>query len=124
MKAAVKKSSAPKGGGEWVPVSVSFGSVTVRVDQPPESVRRANVEAGQAALRRGKAALLKPGVKLTREKGIPLYFGCDDRPGWMVRELDGKKTVGRFSSGRFVVENQSTSKNQPTTTSKKRIVKS
>jgi hypothetical protein len=55
-------------------------------------------------LKRGKEALIKPGVKLTRQKGIPLYFGCEDRPGWMVRELDGKKTIGRFANGRFLTE--------------------
>ncbi len=104
MKTGIKKSSNPPAGGEWTPVSMSFGSVTVRVNQPPESVRRANIEAGQAALKRGKDALLKPGVKLTRQKGIPLYFGCEDRPGWMVRELDGKKTIGRFANGRFLAE--------------------
>lgn len=104
MNAGLKKSKLPSSDGEWLPVSVSFGSVTVQVSQPPESVRRANIEAGQAALRRGKSALVKPGVKLIREKGIPLYFGCEDRPGWMVRELDGKTTVGRFMSGRFVAE--------------------
>ncbi len=104
MKTGIKKSNVPPAGGEWIPVSMSFGSVTVRVTQPPESVRRANIEAGQAALKRGKDALLKPGVKLTRQKGIPLYFGCEDRPGWMVRELDGKKTIGRFANGRFLAE--------------------
>lgn len=116
MKSTIKKSNVPTSGGEWVPVSVSFGSVTVQVAQPPDHVRRANIEAGQAALRRGKSALVKPGVKLTRQKGIPLYFGCEDRPGWMVRELDGKKTVGRFMSGRFVAE-------KPATTTKKRGTK-
>lgn len=100
---STKKSNIPPS-GEWVPTSVSFGSVTVMVSKPPESVRQANVKAGQAALQRGKTALLKPGVKIAREKGVPLYFGCEDRPGYMVRELDGKRTVGRFAGGRFMAE--------------------
>lgn len=104
MKSGIKKSKVPPAGGTRIPVSMSFGSVTVHVTQPPESVRRTNIEAGQAALKRGKDALLKPGVKLIRQKGIPLYFGCEDRPGWMVRELDGKKTIGRFANGRFLPE--------------------
>lgn len=104
MKAAAKSTAPPDAGRAWVPKSVSFGAVTVQVEAPPEDVIQANIEAGQAALRRGKAALMKTGVKLTREKGIPFYFGCDDRPGWMVRDLDGKKTVGRFVNGRFISE--------------------
>jgi hypothetical protein len=114
MKAAAKPPVARDAGGAWVPKSVSFGAVTVQVEAPPENVLQANIEAGQAALRRGKAALMKTGVKLTRGKGIPLYFGCDDRPGWMVRDLDGKKTVGRFVGGRFISE-------KPAISSKKRI---
>jgi len=108
MTVAVKKSRSPME-GDWPPVSVSFGSVTVKAAKPPERVLRANIKAGQDALRRGKSALLKPGVKLPRKKGIPLYFGCEDRPGWMVRELDGKRTVGRFVSGRFMVEKPASS---------------
>jgi hypothetical protein len=113
METDIKKSNHPPSDGEWEPVSVSFGAVTVQMARPPESVRRANIEAGQAALQRGKSALVKPGVKLTRQKGIPLYFGCEDRPGWMVRELDGKKTVGRFMSGRFVAEKRATPTKKP-----------
>lgn len=104
MSAGVKNSNGPVTDSEWVPVSISFGSVTVQVAEPPESVRKANIEAGQAALRRGKSALAKPGVKLARQRGVPLYFGCEDRPGWMIRELDGKKTVGRFVGNRFLAE--------------------
>jgi len=109
MKSA-KKSNIPPS-GEWVRTSVSFGSVTVQVSRPPESVRQANVKAGQAALQRGKAALVKPGVKIAREKGVPLYFGCEDRPGYMVRELDGKRTVGHFAGGRFMAERTSSVSN-------------
>ena len=82
-------------------VLVSFGDVTVRMVKPTESSIRANIKAGQAALQRGKTAIIKVGVKIPRVKGIPLYFGSEDRVGWMVRELDGQKTMGRFVSGRF-----------------------
>jgi len=89
---------------EVTPVAVTFGSVTVLVTPPTEDERQANIAAGQAALRRGLYALLTPGIKLARKKGVPLYFGCDDRPGWMVRELDGKNAIGRFVNGRFMKE--------------------
>lgn len=93
-------------------VQVSFGAVTVDVTPPSEEVRQANIKAGQAALKRGKAALMKAGVKLQREKGTPLYFGCGDRPGWMIRELNGEKTVGRFLNGRFVPERKASAREQ------------
>lgn len=103
MKAGAKNSNISPI-GEFGMVSVSFGSVTVKVHKPTESVRKANIEAGQKALQRGKSALIKPGVKLARQKGVPLYFGCEDRPGWMVRELDGKRTIGRFVGCRFIAD--------------------
>lgn len=87
-------------------ISVTLGSVTVAVRQPTDSERQANILAGQVALSGLREALANPGVKLVRRKGVPLYFGCPDRPGWMIRELDGKKTMGRFVGDRFVPEKQ------------------
>ena len=107
MKADDKHTSPPGVARESGLVSVRFGSVTVQVTQAPESIRKANIIAGQEALQRGKQALVTPGVKLTRQKRVPLYFGCEDRPGWMIRELDGKQTIGRFVGGRFRPEAQS-----------------
>lgn len=101
MKSDTKNSNFPAVGDAPATVSVSFGSVTIEAIQPPESVRRANIEAGQAALRRAKSALIKPGIKLPRQKGVPLYFGCEDQPGLMIQELDGKRTLGKFVRGRF-----------------------
>ncbi|QDQ26258.1 hypothetical protein FNU76_07730 [Chitinimonas arctica] len=106
MKAGAKDAKAPMEGGKWVetngtPTSVSFGSVTVQVVKPPENVRLANIEAGQAAMQRGKISLVRAGVKISREKDTPLYFGCEDKPGFMIRELNGKKTLGKFVGGRF-----------------------
>lgn len=101
MTSVVRKTRKPNSRNT---VSVSFGAVTVSVEKPSESIRQANIEAGQAALQRGKKAITKIGVKIPRRKGTPLYFGSEDRPGWMVRELDGKRTMGRFISGRFRAE--------------------
>lgn len=44
--------------GDWIPVSVTFGSVTIETLQPPEHVLRANIKAGQDALRRAKSAII------------------------------------------------------------------
>lgn len=87
----------------WTPITITFGSVTLQTMQAPESIRRANIKAGQSALRRAKKAIITPGVELTRKKGVPLYYGCDAHPGLIVRELDGAKTIGTFSNGRFKV---------------------
>lgn len=101
MKATTSGSSPTRTTGDTSLRSVSFGSVTVQVSEPPESVRQANIKAGQVALERSKGALQKAGIKIPRQKGVPLYFGCEDKPGWMVRELNGQKTLGKFVGGRF-----------------------
>ena len=82
-------------------ILATFGAVTVRVDPPTESEIRQNIQAGQAALRRMKGALIKPGVILERKEGVPLYFGSIDNPDLLIREKDGVQTLGRFVSGRF-----------------------
>lgn len=94
-------SNVPSTGDETPTVSVAFGSVKIETPSPPEHVRRTNIEAGQAALRRAKSALIRAGIKLPREKGVPLYFGCEDQPGLMIQELDGKRTLGKFVGGCF-----------------------
>lgn len=101
MKLTIKMSKLPSAGEEQATVSILFGSVTVEATLPPEHIRRANIEAGQKALMRAKSALIKPGIKLSREKGVPLYFGCDDQPDLLIRELDGKRTLGKIVRGRF-----------------------
>jgi hypothetical protein len=46
--------------------------------------------------------LITPGIKLPRQKNVPLYFGCEDHPEQIIRELNGKKTVGHFVNGKFL----------------------
>lgn len=81
--------------------SVTFGAVTVKVTRPSESMVLRNIEAGQAALRQAKTALVKSGVKISRPKGQPLYFGSSERPDLIIREVNGVRTFGKFSSGKF-----------------------
>ena len=80
---------------------MSFGSVTVKVVRPSAAVVQRNIEDGQAALMRAKTVLTRPGVKITRAKGKPLYFGSAERPDVIIRELDGVRTSGKFIGGRF-----------------------
>jgi hypothetical protein len=103
MKTLVKEASNSKRDDEWTPVSITFGGVTVQTMRPPERILRANIKAGQKALRRAKKAIITPGVDLQRNKGVPLYYGCDTDPGLIIQELDGKKSLGTFSGGRFRV---------------------
>ena len=106
MKTLVKETSNSKRDDEWTPVSITFGAVTVETMRPPEWILRANIKAGQEALRRAKEAIISPGVVLQRERGVPLYYGCDTDPGLIIQELDGKKSLGTFSGGRFRVLDQ------------------
>jgi len=91
-------SSAPV---DDVEMSVTFGSVTVKVIRPSATVIQCNIEAGQAALMRAKTALVKPGVTIARAKGKPLYFCSSERPDVIIREVDGVRTIGKFACGRF-----------------------
>lgn len=73
-------------------------------NQPEELLATAvqrNIKAGQEALCRARDVLITPGVKIVRKKGVPLFFGCEDNPGLMVRELNGKRTLGKIVGGRF-----------------------
>ena len=90
--------TAPAEGTE---TTMSFGSVTVKVIRPSAAVLQRNIEDGQAALMRAKTVLTRPGVKITRAKGKPLYFGSAERPDVIIRELDGVRTSGKFVGGRF-----------------------
>lgn len=90
--------TAPAPGAE---TTMSFGSVTVKVIRPSAAVVQRNIEDGQAALMRARAALSRPGVKINRAKGKPLYFGSADRPDVIIREVDGVRTTGKFVGGRF-----------------------
>jgi hypothetical protein len=117
MKTFVKEASNSKRDDEWTPVSITFGAVTFETMQPPERVLRANIKAGQEALRRAKKAIISPGVVLQRIKGVPLYYGCDTDPRLIIQELDGKKLLGMFSGGRFRVVDHDITESLPIRTS-------
>ena len=117
MKSLVKKARDSKRDDGWTPVSITFGAVTVETMRPPERILRANIQAGQEALRRAKKAIISPGIVLQREKGVPLYYGCDTDPGLIIQELDGKKSLGTFSGGRFRVVEHDITESPPIQTS-------
>lgn len=80
---------------------VTFGAVTVRVHVPDIELVKRNIKEGQEALMRVQAALIKPGVRLLRSKGKPIFFASPDRMDVVVREVDGVRTLGKFVGGRF-----------------------
>ncbi len=103
--------SPRSGGGKKKPIprlasasmkKVTFGAVTVEVPVPSSEEVARNVKAGQAALARAKKLIITPGVKLNPPKGVPLFHADPDRPGCLVRVLNGKSEHGTFVGGKFV----------------------
>lgn len=81
--------------------SVKFGSVTVKATAPSNAVVKRNIAAGQLALARAKTKILNPGVTISSEKGVPLFHADPNRPGLLIRILDGKEQSGKFVDGKF-----------------------
>ncbi|AEL08304.1 hypothetical protein XCR_3442 [Xanthomonas campestris pv. raphani 756C] len=46
-------------------------------------------------------ALLRPGIDLKVERGVPLYHADPTRPELIVRHLNGETKTGRFINGQF-----------------------
>lgn len=82
---------------------VTFGSVTVMVRPPTKAEVQRNVEQSTKALARALKRLVRPGVRLYPKRGVPLYWGDEERPGKFVRLLDGKRDLGILENGEFKV---------------------
>lgn len=80
-----------------------FGSVTIEGGVPSADVVERNVATGQSALKRGLAALVRPGVTLPRGDGVPIYRADLNDPTILIRELDGRQERGTFADGEFKV---------------------
>jgi hypothetical protein len=81
--------------------NVRFGSVTVKGPVPDAETVKRNVASGQSALKRALAALSKPGIKLPRNKGVPLYRADPEDPTILIRELNGREERGTLADGEF-----------------------
>jgi len=84
-------------------ICVKFGSYKVEAPIPKKSKVNRNVKIGQVALARAMSKIVKPGVKIDAAKGIPLFHVESEHPGQIVRELDGKRAIGKFIKGRFKI---------------------
>ncbi len=93
-----KAAGGVRAGGSAI---VKFGSVTVRVPEPAISEVQRNIKAGQSALARAAASIVRAGVKLNVSKGVPLFHAHPTLPGQLVREIDGARDYGTFVNGTF-----------------------
>jgi hypothetical protein len=80
-----------------------FGSVTIKGRAPAAATVKHNIALGQAALKRGLMAFVKPGVKLPRSKGIPKYRADPNDPSILIRELNGRDERGTLAAGEFKI---------------------
>lgn len=80
---------------------LQFGSVSMKVKVAEFDERARNVDLGQAALKKMKPKLIKPGVKLRTRKDVPLFFADPADPRRIVRELNGERETGVFEKGKF-----------------------
>ena len=64
---------------------------------------RRNIKKGQIALARAMEKIVKPGVKLDVDRGVPLFHADSEHPGKIVRELDGRRAIGKFIDGKFKI---------------------
>ena len=83
--------------------TIRFGSVVVKSTGPNAPELRRNVSSGQTALARAATKIIKAGVSLPKESTVPLYHADPKEPGRLVRELNGKMSVGVFVEGKFKV---------------------
>ena len=82
---------------------VTVGNVTVAVHEPTAAEVRRNVDQSTEALKRLRAKLIRPGVRIYSRKDVPLYSADPDRPGVYVRKLNGQIDHGVLEDGVFKV---------------------
>jgi hypothetical protein len=82
---------------------VTFGSVTVLVDETPKAEKEKNIRKGQDVLVRLLEAIQTPGVDLVFEKDVPYYHADPENPSRLIRVLNGEKEPVIFKDGDFVV---------------------
>lgn len=82
---------------------VKVGDVTVLVHKPTAAEVQQNVDKGTEALKRLRAKLIRPGVRVYARKDVPLYSADPDQPGVYIRKLNGQTDRGVLEGGRFRV---------------------
>lgn len=83
-------------------VRTKLGDVTVSGTRPNPELVKAHVARSTAALSMISMSLSRPGVYLPAKKGVPRYSADENNPEIILRQLDGKMSVGRLIDGKFV----------------------
>lgn len=81
----------------------SYGSASLKTTSSPEEWAR-NVDLGRVAMKNLKAKLIKPGVRVSHAKSVPLFRADPAQPGRLIRTLNGKDERGAFVDGVFKVQ--------------------
>jgi len=79
-----------------------FGSAKLKAPTSHEDWAR-NIDLGQAAMKKIKFQLVKPGVRSRSSKSTPLFRADPANPRQLIRILDGKEERGVFVNGVFQV---------------------
>ena len=82
--------------------NAKFSTVTVSGIAPKKETVKKNVQASTLALKAAKQKLARPGVSLSKKRGIPRYFLDENNPTIMIRVLNGRVTRGRIVNGSFI----------------------
>lgn len=83
---------------------ITFGDVRVVAPTPSAETVRRNLEASSAALRGLVEALTNPGrTRLGRTKDVPFFHSDPEKPGRLIRKLNGKTDRGFIRNGVFEV---------------------
>jgi hypothetical protein len=96
----VMKGGTRKGAAD---LTVRFGSTIVSAASPNKVELRRNVNTGRAALARAATKIVKSGVSLPAAESVPLYRADPRDPARLIRELNGKTSLGVFVAGKFKV---------------------
>ena len=83
--------------------TLRFGSARVIAERPSKADIQSRVEESRLALAGLAARLIKPGVRIRKVKGVPLFYADPQHPDRLIRELDGKRESGAFRDGLFEV---------------------
>ena len=91
------------GSGKIHTRTLTYGTVSAKVAKADGKAVGKSVEIGKVLLRKAGNELMKPGVKLSSKRGVPLYHSDPDKPGLLVRRIDGRTERGVFKGGEFQV---------------------
>jgi hypothetical protein len=80
---------------------ITFGGVTIEGRKPSAESVKANVEQSTNALSRLSSKLTRPGIRLSRKKGVPRFSVDENDPAIFIRALDGRTDRGRMINGEF-----------------------